>query len=62
MQFHIFPMTEENARQVASWQYEAPYDFYNMDQDPGYESMKIKTVYRSKPCCSSSVRKACVYG
>ena len=34
MQFRIVPMTEENARWIASWQYEAPYNFYNMDQDP----------------------------
>jgi [ribosomal protein S18]-alanine N-acetyltransferase len=34
MQFHVLPMTEEDAHLVASWQYEAPYDFYSMDQDP----------------------------
>lgn len=27
-------MTEEDAYQIASWHYPAPYNFYDMDQDP----------------------------
>jgi len=34
MQWHIVPMTEEDAQRIVSWHYEAPYDFYNMDHDP----------------------------
>ncbi len=34
MQWHIVPMTKEDAHRIASWHYEAPYDFYNMDHDP----------------------------
>jgi [ribosomal protein S18]-alanine N-acetyltransferase len=33
--FTFKKMKEEDAQQIASWHYEAPYDFYDMDQDPG---------------------------
>ena len=28
------PMNDEQARAVAAWRYEAPYDFYDMANDP----------------------------
>ena len=34
MQLYITPMTEEDAHRIASWHYDAPYDFYDMDNDP----------------------------
>ena len=34
MQFTFKPMTEEDAHQIASWHYPAPYDFYDWVQDP----------------------------
>jgi [ribosomal protein S18]-alanine N-acetyltransferase len=34
------PMNEEEARAVVAWRYEAPYDFYDMANDPeGLEEM-----------------------
>ena len=30
----IRPMTQAEARVVADWQYEGPYSFYDMSQDP----------------------------
>ncbi len=34
MKFTFNEMKLEDAHQIASWHYEAPYDFYNWDQDP----------------------------
>jgi ribosomal-protein-alanine N-acetyltransferase len=34
VKFTFKRMKEEDAHQIASWHYEAPYDFYDMDQDP----------------------------
>jgi ribosomal-protein-alanine N-acetyltransferase len=34
MNFTFHKMKLENAQQIASWHYEAPYDFYDWDQDP----------------------------
>ena len=34
LKYTIKSMKEEDAHQIASWHYEAPYDFYDMDQDP----------------------------
>lgn len=34
MEFSFKPMAEEDARQIAVWHYAAPYDFYDMEQDP----------------------------
>ncbi|HAE82806.1 MAG TPA: GNAT family N-acetyltransferase [Ktedonobacter sp.] len=35
MQFHVRAMSKEDAHLIASWHYEAPYDFYDMDRDQG---------------------------
>ena len=34
MEFVFKPKTEEDAHQIAAWHYAAPYDFYDMVQDP----------------------------
>ncbi len=34
MKFTLNKMKQEDAHQIASWHYEAPYDFYDSDQDP----------------------------
>jgi ribosomal-protein-alanine N-acetyltransferase len=35
MRAYVFePMSDEQARAVVAWRYEAPYDFYNMANDP----------------------------
>ncbi len=34
VKFTFNEMKLEDAHQIASWHYEAPYDFYNWDQDP----------------------------
>lgn len=32
MQLHVRSMTEEYAKQIVNWKYEAPYDFYNNEE------------------------------
>ena len=34
MKFTFHKMKREDAHQIAAWHYEAPYDFYDADQDP----------------------------
>ena len=34
MQFEFQPMNDDDARPIAAWHYEPPYDFYDMAQDP----------------------------
>ena len=34
MKFTFNKMNREDAHQIAAWHYEAPYDFYDSDQDP----------------------------
>jgi [ribosomal protein S18]-alanine N-acetyltransferase len=34
MQFIFQPRVQEDAHQIATWHYPAPYDFYDLDQDP----------------------------
>lgn len=34
MRFFFKPMTEVDARHIATWHYPPPYDFYDMDSDP----------------------------
>ncbi len=34
VQFSFKPMREEQARQIAAWHYPAPYNFYDLDEDP----------------------------
>ena len=34
MPLHFSPLTETQARAIAGWRYEPPYNFYNADADP----------------------------